>query len=372
MRILCLGIGSEKSGKYSYRNFAQSGFPTISDYDLVIMNLGNVLSAYYSNLANAKEEFAKFFNNRGVCFVIFDTHEYYEKSTFSNLDWCPFSEKIRIENRRGETLTCKYKKAQFIFDQIKFLWRSFFSEIPKDSTVLATNRTNDPISVIIPYGSGFCVFLPWTYDLDELLDLLIEKGLNIIPQVEEEAGSSSVPSWTSSIMSKAEVDLLESMSQIEGKLGKYNRYRALLWETGENLQNLVVSAFKELGIDVAKLPKESHADLEITLDKNLTGVCEVKGLMGEANIQDLRQLLDYFVEQRDIERRNVKGIFIVNHYRNEEPSKREKPVTREASDLMKKYGFTLLTATQLYEYLTKCWQGQLTKEEILRGLCSQS
>jgi hypothetical protein len=372
MRTLCLGIGSEKSAKYHYSSLNRQEYPTISDYDLVIVNLNDLAPPFNSFFARTREEFKKFFENRGVCFVILTARNLSEDSRVSNFEWCPFSEKMRIQNKQGETVICKLKKAQFFFDQIEFYWNCFFSAISPDVTVVATNRTHDPISVIVPYESGSCVFLPSTDKDNELLNLLIEKGLNIIPEIERGSASSGVPSWASSLMSETELDLLESMNQIGGRLGKYNRFKALLWESGEALQNLVVNAFEEVGIEVTKLPKESHADFEIHLDRNLTGVCEVKGLLGDANIQDLRQLLDYFIDQRDIEKRNVKGIFIVNHHRNEEPSKRGNPVTRDASDLMKKYGFALLTATQLYGYLTKYWQGQFTKEDILRSLGSQS
>ena len=371
MRTLCLGIGSEKSAKYYHGSLNQLRYPTIFDYDLVILNLQEMFPSSYSSFAKTREEFQKFFENRGVCFVILTARELSEDSS-SNFDWCPFPDKMKIQNKQGDTVICRFNKARFIFDQIAFYWNCFFSYISPDVTVVATNRTHDPISVIIPYESGYCVFLPSTDKANELLNLLIEKGLNMIPEMERGSASSGIPSWASSLMSRTELDLHESMNQIEGKLGKYNRFKALFWESGEAPQNLVISAFDEVGIQVTKLPKESHADFEIQLDRNLTGVCEVKGLLGDANIQDLRQLLDYFIDQRDIEKRNVKGIFIVNHHRNEEPRKRGNSVTRDASDLMKKYGFALLTATQLYEYLTKYWQGQFTKEDILRALGSQS
>lgn len=374
MRILCLGIGSEKSIKYRYGTLDQFNYPTISDYDIVVMDLARLGSAWYSSFAQTQKEFQKFFENRGVCFVVLD--EYGRSSTdksavSSNMDWCPFAQKIVIENRRGEVIKWEHSRAKSMFDTSEFYWKCFFSEIKLEHTVFARNRTNDAISVMIPYLNGFCIFLPSTYKENELVDLIIERGLDLIPESEKRVTSSIMPTWASSIMSKTELELLETVQKTNEKLGKYARYKPLYWETGEPLKRLVIDAFEELGIKAKDLPSESHADFEISLRPGLIGVCEVKGLLGSADRQDLRQLLDYFIEQRDIAKRNVRGVFIVNHNRNEEPSRRGKPVTRDALEIMEKHDFSLLTTIQLYEYLARFWRRELTAESVLQQLCNR-
>jgi hypothetical protein len=67
MRILCLGIGSEKSTKYDYSSLnppESQQYPTISDYDLVIIDLAGLDSLWFSRFAKTKKEFKKFFENR--------------------------------------------------------------------------------------------------------------------------------------------------------------------------------------------------------------------------------------------------------------------------------------------------------------------
>jgi hypothetical protein len=371
LRVLCMGIGSSQSTKWAYYNLNEASYPTIFDYDLVIIDLVQLQSSYYQSLAKTKSEFEKFFQNRGVCFVFMS--RYQEINSVSNLDWCPFSGQIRITNKLGETMACTNNRVKFIFDFIKFKWSYFFSEWPENATILATNRTNDPISILVPYGTGYCVFLPYLPSIvsatqaDQLLNLLIEKGMNIIPEKEEKVSSSDIPSWATSLMTKTELDLFKTKNEIDKKLGKYNKFKPLYWETGNNLQDLVINAFEELGVEVTRLPRESHGDFEISISKDLIGVCEVKGLLGSANREDLRQLLDYFIEQR-----NVKGIFIVNHFRNEELDKRGKPATTDALDLIKKYNFHLLTTIQLYEVLTKFWENKLTKTDFLMRFQEES
>ena len=292
--------------------------------------------------------------------------EFGRSGDFSNYDWCPFDDEIEITNKPGETVICQNDGAKFIFDSIEFKWNCFFSEYPENATILATNRANDPISIMVPYENGNCIFLPLTEQKTTLLTLLIEKGLNIIPEKEEENSPEELPAWATSLMSETELNLLKTRNKINEKLGKYNKFKPLFWETGDKLQGLVIDAFQELGIKVTKLPKESHGDFEFPIKKDLTGVCEVKGLLGSANRRNLRQLLDYFIEQRDIEQRNVKGIFIVNHYRNERTTERAKPITEDALDLIKTYNFHVLTTIQLYECLIMFWENKLTKDDFLK------
>jgi hypothetical protein len=360
LRRLCLGIGSEYGNKYTYN----TKYPTIFDYDIVIINLPELIRSYYSYLAERKLEFEKFFESKGICFVVMNR---YDKTTdFSNYDWCPFASQMKIVNKSGETMICQNKDARFIFESIKFEWNCFFSDYPENITVLAKNRASDPISVMVPYENGYCIFLPFTDKTTELLELLIEKGLNIIPEREKEIVTGELPSWATAFMTETELNLLETRNKIVEKLGKYNKFKPLLWETGDNLQELVIAAFEEMGIEVTRLPKESHGDFEFLINEGLIGVCEVKGLLGNADRRDLRQLLDYFIEQRDIEKRNVKGILIVNHYRNEKPSERGNPVTENALDLVQTYNFRVLTAVELYGCITKFWQNKLAKDAFLK------
>ena len=368
LRILCLGIGNEKDKRYKYiQNNVDP--PTIFDYDYLILNLPAYmeLSHMYRTLAQKRPEFDKFFENNGVCVVISEKRDIFYES--SNYDWCPFVDKFKIENKYGETITFLDKRSRFIFENVTFTWNHYFTNITIDHTVLATNRANDPISILVPYRSGYCIFLPNPdknfVNLEKLHELLLSRGLQLIPERVDAGNIVTLPSWAKLIASQRELSLLEKYNKLSEQIGKYSKFKQLYWESGDSLENLVIEALKELGLEVTKLPKGSHADFEVKLNGDLIAVSETKGLAGSATLQDLRQLLDYYTEQRDIEKRSVKGIFIVNHYRNEEPSKRGDPLTKDANDLMSKHGFQLLTTAKLYELLEKHWNNEITKEYLI-------
>lgn len=137
MRILCLGIGTEKNKEYRYVS-VDSYIPTIYDYDFVIFNLVKYSNSFYASLANRRAEFDKFFQNNGICIVISDVYDKWD--VHSNYDWCPFSNKFEVKNTSGETIVCTGKRSRFIFESIKFVWTHFFTKIEINHNVLATNR----------------------------------------------------------------------------------------------------------------------------------------------------------------------------------------------------------------------------------------
>lgn len=367
MRTLSFGVGKEGSQLYTYIHFNQLPLPTIFDYEIVILNLPNLDEHSFKVFESKKQEFQKFFESGGICFVIL-AREMGE--TMTNYSWCPFKDKLKIENKEGETFIVIDRKAKFLFDSVRFFWNCYFSEIKIEHKILATNRTKDPVSIVVPYHNGYCVFLPRPIlypDLTNLItlhELLMKRGLELIPEKEDKQDASNLPGWASSLATKQELSLIKTLNEINRKLGKYAKFKQLYWQSGDNLNALVTSAFEELGFAITRLPKETHADFEVKIDENLTGVCEVKGLLGNATIQDLRQLLEYYTDQRDIEKRNVKGIFVVNHYRTQEPDSRGAPATRDAMDLIRKYNFKLITTKELYGLLVEFWEMALSKEDI--------
>lgn len=220
---------------------------------------------------------------------------------------------------------------------------------------------------MVPYKNGKCFFLP---NPREEIDLIINVIDNLDKLYSSKDDVMESPDWISDFLTKKEKELFQEKETIEKQLGKYSIYKQLLWATGKNLKNTVYNALVELDIDVIKLPIDSSCDLEINLDDDLTGVCEVKGLSKQVSKDDMRQLLEYYIEQRDFQERNVRGIFIVNHYRDNKPEERDEPLNQGAKELSDRHQFKVLTTVELYELLLKKWQGQFSKEDLLESLRS--
>lgn len=365
MRVLCIG-GFGENANYTVTNLFRD-VPTIYDFDMVILDIPTAGGfIFFEGLSAMKNDFIEFFKSGGTCFTLSAPRLTYERK--SNYDWCPFY--MFAENKSGETVICKSDRAKWLFDSISFRWRTHFSNYPEDvSTILAVNRAGHPISLHVPYERGHCILLPYTEEKNELVKLLVQKGLNLIPKKEGER--VEIPDWLTEFSTKEEMDLLKGYQEIEGKLGKYNKFKRLLWETGKRLERVVIDSFREIGIDARELPEGSHADFEFPLTEEVTGACEVKGILGSVDRDDLRQLLDYYVEQRDIEQRNIKGIFVANHFRNLNPKERGDVATEGALDIAKKHDFCIISALGLYRILDDVWRGKITKETFLEILQSK-
>lgn len=362
-----LGIYCQTNVIYNFETSDfESNMKTIFEYDVVIINFKNMnIHTFWELFVSQKErEFSIFFKNGGICFVILSTPEFPPLLFEKLFGWCPFRESFNIKSYKGLEIYNINKDFQFLFENVQYNLSFYFSDYPEDSIVLATNKPRNPISIIIPYYKGRCVILPSAKEPDVLYSVISLNIEKFYPKIEP----ALKPDWVNDYLTEQEKELFKKKEEIETELGRFSLYKQLLWETGERLESLVKNCFIELGMKVKDLSKDSACDFEIDLGNNITAVCEVKGLKNNVNREDMRQLLEYFIEKRDFEDRNVKGIFIVNHYRNISPSERGEPVTESAKRLASNYDFKVLTTIELYQYLKSFWQGTFSLDMLLKRL----
>ncbi|KXB05804.1 hypothetical protein AKJ52_03000, partial [candidate division MSBL1 archaeon SCGC-AAA382C18] len=82
-------------------------------------------------------------------------------------------------------------------------------------------------------------------------------------------------------------------------------------------------------------------------------------------LDDLGKLLEYHMEQEEIEDRNVKGVLIANHNRKTKPEERNSVATEGALEIAKKHDFCILSTEILYYILEDYWKDEISKEEFL-------
>lgn len=349
-------------------NFVSSDFiknrETIYEYDITFINLHNINYGHYWGMIKKSEisELDIFFENGGLCIVILP----YSGLSSYYLSWCPFEKDIEYKKYKGTTFYNKNKEYDFLFNYIRYNICTQYDVYPSDSIILATNKPNNPIMIIIPYSKGRCVFLPYTQDLDTLFSAIYNNLDKFYPI--EKPEPSLKPMWVNDFLTKRENELFLEKEKIESELGKYSIYKQLLWETGRNLEQLVKKALIELGVEVIELSQDSACDLEIKLGDDLIGVCEIKGLSQSANKDDIRQLLEYFIEQRDLKDRKVMGILIINHFKDIHPSKRNEPISNGAKEIIKRHNFKVITTIELYNHLVYLWQKKFSINEFLKSL----
>jgi hypothetical protein len=116
--------------------------------------------------------------------------------------------------------------------------------------------------------------------------------------------------------------LQKQISDVETQLKTCKRWYRLLYDDGGSLESIVKEGFELLGASVEKTSKEKD-DYRVKVSGFTEGVMEIKGTHNpKFNIGALRQLAGWMDEANARESIVVKGIFIGNSARNDEPASR--------------------------------------------------
>jgi hypothetical protein len=118
-----------------------------------------------------------------------------------------------------------------------------------------------------------------------------------------------------------------------------------------------------MGFDTNLKENEGRQDIEIKFN-SFFAIIEAKGLEGYANNNALRQLLDYYVTASE-NNPDVKGVFIVNHFRDKNPSERGQPFTEAALNLAKNNDFCLLTTIDLFKLYNLFLKHEMQTAQII-------
>ncbi|TET46098.1 hypothetical protein E3J62_05285 [candidate division TA06 bacterium] len=230
------------------------------------------------------------------------------------------------------------------------------------------------VCALAKIDDGRILALPRAADVSSSLlrELLDGIKANYLEETEE---TPQPPLWICSVTLPGEKPLLRKLSTIRqsfaeshDKLIGLTRPKDLLYLSGRELTRRVSEVFNRMGIHAEEKEDGGREDIEIEHEK-LNGLVEVKGLKGYANIDDVRQLLDWWLNRIEVNP-NVKGVLIVNHYRDMEPSKRKDPYTKSAMELGRNNKFCLMTTVDLLEMYKRYLQSEETSETIVEKIGS--
>jgi len=183
-----------------------------------------------------------------------------------------------------------------------------------------------------------------------------------------------MPTWAEDYKLPGEDEVLAELKKLQRSLEMYQKLKLLLVASGDALVNAVSYSLDFLGFDTTVTEKEGRHDIEFR-DKDFYAIAEIKGLQGSANIEDLRQLIDFHLRKLRKGRDKLAAYLIVNHYRTLPPDKRGAPFTAEVVNAVKtNYQFVrLLTTTSIYELVKRVLQSEISREsarEIIKSMPS--
>jgi len=213
---------------------------------------------------------------------------------------------------------------------------------------------NYPGSVyLLPIKSGYSFSEAAAETLSQLHDFSIE--------------ASSVPDWAESKQLPRQREIIEKSHELREEFERLNRFNKLLYADGPELEETVLDAFQELGFETR--PEISGKRDGAVLFDDKVYVLETHGTENAIGIGKVDQLNRWVRDaEKDFEDRDVEGLLVANAHRRQEPEDRGQPIVGDPKDHLKEYGYKLLTAPQLYQFIQKNQQGRLPTDEIEKVL----
>jgi hypothetical protein len=185
------------------------------------------------------------------------------------------------------------------------------------------------------------------------------------------------PKWVSNIYlpgEKAKITSLnknyEDFQKGSQEYEEFIKVKNILYLYGNELSIELCNMFEKIGISSTLKEIQKRQDIEI-LHGDFYGIIEVKGLLKHADVDDIRELLDWWITESKT-KPDVKGIFIVNHYRDKEPKLRVTPYTPHAIQLAENNKFCLMTTVDLFNIYCDFLIEKINSENIIRAIKNTS
>jgi len=177
------------------------------------------------------------------------------------------------------------------------------------------------------------------------------------------------PDWLQgeSYSFKEKTDIESKIREYSKSLVMYDMFERLLYRTDIPLEEAVAYALNWLGFQnvIHHKNNKDYADVTFECD-GLKIVVEVEGTTKQGDKPKVLQLDGWVkteIEKEERDQSLIKGLFIVNHFRETEPGKREDPLTKHAKDFLKRYQFLFFTTPFLFNIVKQVNEGKLKPED---------
>jgi hypothetical protein len=291
----------------------------------------------------------------------------------TNYDFLPFRQDFflnrLLKGTSSSNGTLKLNKGKSIFSAFFSAFKDviaysayFDFDATDNSEYFVINKSKRPVASIHKVSEGLVVLLPSIpYDKNDskLIGVLrgcAKKFLNnhiqtpAPPWIKDYKliGEDDLDKKTAEIQLKIEKLQLEKV-KFEDEKNKITKYKGLLFESGTELEELVIEAFQLFGF---KAENRKIDDLEhdvVFESKEGKGLAEIEGKDNDAvHISKLDQLNRAVDEDFELTDKYPQGVLIGNHYRLTKPESRKDAFTEKVHIVAVKKNFGLLNTTEIY------------------------
>lgn len=388
----------------------RGSFPYLGDYHLIIIDLQSLYESAFDDAV--EERFSQIRNqineiiwaNSEIVCITAPTmtkggsieQEGKHFPSMSNYHWCPIY--LSFVKQSGESFEKKPKGGYFDFvkkwTHFLDLWnmgpyrlqkRAHFTPRFDDLlTNLAKRRLSFrlrfaeydmgeydmPVSEVV---SNPITFLPPPTEISikGAIDYLLkqERGIRDDERME-------LPEWSEKILvageekTRREIEERKALSkQLEGELEAYDaslseiiRYKALLTEEGEGLENIVEKTFKVLNVKTKPGPKLKED--RIIVDSSTGEEIPMEIASSEKSIPErkLNQLIGRLTDERRPEKTKCRGVLVGNHYRTTPLDElfrgRKAPFEPDIIKKAKMFDICIVSTLELFKAVNAKLQGE--------------
>lgn len=164
---------------------------------------------------------------------------------------------------------------------------------------------------------------------------------------------------------KIESLIVQKQNDVEG----IEFYKQLLWQVGEELEKVVHESLKLIGL--LPSPPTKADDDGVFNYNNEEYMLEIKsGLERGATFGELSKLVTRIENRKRTNKKDCKGIFIMNHYANFPLKDRDKPFPKNVIDTAKVTNVKLITTEQLFNIIKQILDGEISAADAQKQFFS--
>lgn len=175
------------------------------------------------------------------------------------------------------------------------------------------------------------------------------------------------PKWLKKYGFKEKYSTLEEIEKLKTSLNDFEIIERLLYGTDKPLEESVAYCLNLIGLEDVVLVNDSNKHDVSFIHNGIKYILEVKGLTKHGIKENISQL-DSWIQQELVITPNtneLKGVFVLNHFRNKDPNKRDDPLTPNAKKFLKYYRFKFFTTKFLFDLIKEVKLNKLNKEEAI-------
>jgi hypothetical protein len=166
------------------------------------------------------------------------------------------------------------------------------------------------------------------------------------------------------------VDRIESewIDQLQQELTNTQEYKQLLWEQGDELEEIVYTALQDAGFTIEdEVPGRRDGAIDLAEGKVMM---EITGTTGGVSENKLRQLQTWVDNSQDELDEEITGLLIINHQRDRNPSERRIQLDEQREAYLDSRGLQLVTTLELFRMVNGLSTGEISEEDVTSKLRS--